>query len=115
MVVKTDASNGRAGRRWTGEQGIDKRWAGKRSEGQEMFLGAKATHPTQFLVLSSRDPNLGVSMLPSTRCEITTKRHLMILESCMTDTNPARTSPLSLPESWRWRSGLGIQRAELHQ
>lgn len=70
-----------------------------------MFLGAKATHPTQFLVLSSRDPNLGVSMLPSTRCEITTKRHLMTLESCMTGTNPARISPLSLS---RGGGGLGL-------
>lgn len=68
-----------------------------------------------FLVLSSGVPNLSVSLLSSTRCEITGQTHLITLDSCVANTNPDRTSPLSAPETWRWRSGLGIQQAEPHQ
>lgn len=82
------------------EQGIDERWAGQREEGQEMFPGTKirkgkTTQTTQFLMLSSGVPNLGVSLVPGTQCEIT--GCFITSESCVASTNPAHTPPLSVP------------------
>ena len=48
---------------------------------------SKPTHPTRFLMLSSRVPNLSVSLLPSIQCEIPGQTCLITLESCMADTN----------------------------
>lgn len=79
---------------------MDERWAGQGEEGQEMFPGTKVrkgktTHPTQFLMLNSGVPNLGISLVTSTQCEIT--GFFITLESYMANTNPAHTPPLSVP------------------
>lgn len=74
-VGKKGCEPWRAGRGWTGEQGIAEGWVGQRDEVQEMLPGGKRyrTQPTSFLTLSSEVPNLNIPMLQ----EIVAKMHLL--------------------------------------
>lgn len=74
----------------------------------------KTTHPTQFLVLSSVVPNLGVSLVPSTQYEITDQMFHSLRELHGQHKPCSHTSSLS---PWALELGvwLRIQQAAPHQ